>query len=369
MSSHNATNERVKRRYFGYLKEAKRHSEATVDAAAKALSRFEAFTGYRDFKVFHVEQAIAFKRRLSGDAAQSGGKTLSKATLHATFAHLKRFFTWLAGQPGYRSRLRYSDADYFSLSDKDTRIATARRERPFPTVEQVTHVIVLMPNGSDVERRNRALLAFALLTGARDSAIASLKLKHIDLAASAVYQDAREVKTKFSKSFTTYFFPVGDVIRQILVEWVNHLRQDLLRGNDDPLFPATRTVIGADHQFQASGLRREHWSSAAPIRAVFREAFTHAGLPYFNPHALRHTLVRLGEMRCRTPEEFKAWSQNLGHEGVLTTLYSYGAVATSRQGEIIANLSSVRQPEVPLAAEIAKAVARELRTKADCGCG
>ena len=43
-----------------------------------------------------------------------------------------------------------------------------------------------------------------------------MKLKHVDLAAGAVYQDAREVKTKFSKSFTTFFFPVGDDIRQIV---------------------------------------------------------------------------------------------------------------------------------------------------------
>src|SRR5204863_1995973 len=111
-------------------------------------------------------------------------------------AHLKRFFTWLTEQPGYRSRLHYGDAEYFNLSEKDTRIATARREKPFPTLEQVKHVIASMPAGSEVERRNRGLVAFTLLTGARDSAIASMKLKHIDLTAGSVYQDARDVKTK-----------------------------------------------------------------------------------------------------------------------------------------------------------------------------
>ncbi len=43
--------ERIKRRYFAYLKEAKRHSEPTVDAVAKALARFEADTKHRDFKL------------------------------------------------------------------------------------------------------------------------------------------------------------------------------------------------------------------------------------------------------------------------------------------------------------------------------
>jgi len=48
-------------------------------------------------------------------------------------------------QPGYKSRLQYSDADYFNLSEKDVRVATARREQVGPTVEQVKHVITLMP--------------------------------------------------------------------------------------------------------------------------------------------------------------------------------------------------------------------------------
>ena len=104
-----------------------------------------------------------------------------------------------------------------------------------------------MPHDSEIQRRNRALVAFTLLAGARDSAIASMKLKHIDLAAGCVYQDAREVNTKFSKTFTTYFFPVGEDIRKIVEDWVNYLRQEKLWGNDDPLFPATNVVVGPAH--------------------------------------------------------------------------------------------------------------------------
>jgi hypothetical protein len=50
-------------------------------------------------------------------------------------------------------------------------------------------------------------VALTLLTGTRDSALASMKLKHVDLIAGSVYQDALDVKTKFNKTFTTYFFP------------------------------------------------------------------------------------------------------------------------------------------------------------------
>lgn len=338
MTTHNPDNERIKRQYFAYLKEAKRHSETTVDAVAMALSRFEADTRHRSFKYFHVQQAIAFKEHMANRESQVTGGKMSKATLHSTFAHLKRFFQWLAGQPGYKSRIRYSDAEYFNLSDKDSRVATASHQKPFPTLEQVKRVIELMPYTSDIEKRNRALVAFIILTGARDSAVASIRLKHIDLLSGSVHQDAREVRTKFSKTFTTYFFPIGDEVRQIFFDWMTYLRDTKLWGNDDPLFPATHMALGASLKFEAAGVSRAPWKSAAPIREIFREAFRAAGLPYFNPHSFRKTLVQLGERVCKNAEDFKAWSQNLGHEGVLTTFYSYGEVRTERQAEIIRGL-------------------------------
>lgn len=362
MSTHNANNERIKRRYFAYLKEAKRLSEPTVDAVAKALDRFEVDTKHREFKAFHFEQAVAFKKHIAEQTGQRSGEKLSKATLNATLAHLKRFFQWLAGQPGYKSRFQYSDADYFNLSDKDTRIATARREQKAPTLEQVKHAIAQMPADREIERRNRALIAFTLLTGARDSAIASVKLKHVDLVENSLYQDAREVRTKYSKTFTTYFFPVGDEIRHIVAEWVKYLREEQLWGNDDPLFPATHMALGVvSRQFEVTGLTREHWSNATPIRTIFRNAFASAGLPYFNPHSFRNTLVRLGEGVCQTPEQFKAWSQNLGHEAVLTTFLSYGEVASRRQGEIMRSVATPQLAVQPDVSELAKALFREMR--------
>jgi integrase len=361
MTKHSPENERIKRKYFAYLKDAEGHSEPTVDAVAKALSRFEEYTRYRDFKRFHYEQAAAFKRHLAEQTGQRSGEKLSKATLYAILTQLKRFFQWLAREPGYKSRIQYSDAEYFNLSDKETRIATAQRERKAPTVEQVKHVIETMPGGNEIERRNRALVAFMLLTGARDSAIASMKLKHVDLIEGCIRQDAREVKTKFSKTFTTYFFPVGDEIRRIVEEWVGFLREDKLWGNDDPLFPATHIALGASRQFEASGLERKHWSTASPIRKIFREAFVRAGLPYFNPHSFRNTLVRLGQDLCKSAEAFKAWSQNLGHEKVLTTFVSYGAVASDRQGEILRGLAVPQQAGPSGANEIAEAVFQRFR--------
>ncbi len=78
--------------------------------------------------------------------------------------------------------------------------------------------------------------------------------------------------------------------------------------------------------------------------------------------AFRNTLVRLGEEVCKTPEQFKAWSQNLGHEKVLTTFLCYGGVACQRQGEIIRDLAIPQQAAQPDFNELAEAIVLKIRS-------
>lgn len=341
MRKHNPKNERIKRRYFDYLKEAKRMDTSSIDMAAAAITGFEQWANYRDFARFHIEQAKNFKAHLSRAVNEKTGKPLAKATIHSRLMALKAFVFWLAGQPGYKARISYADADYFNPSANDSRIATARREKKVPTIDQIKLVLSNMPTGSDIEKRDRAIIAFTLLTGARDDAVASLRLKHVNLADRSVFQDGREVRTKNRKTFTSYFFPVGDDVEAIVRDWMQHLAETLMFGPDDPLFPATEVSVTNTGLFGAVGLSRKQWRNAAAIRRIFKAAFEGAGLPYSNPHSFRDTLGAMGEQRCKTPEEFKAWSQNLGHEKVMTTFTSYGAVASGRQAEIMGSLNAV----------------------------
>jgi integrase len=360
MPTHNPENERIKRSYFIYLKEAKRLSEPSIDAAAAALSRFEEYTKYRDFKRFHIQQAVGFKCKLADQVSQRTGEPLASSTMFAILIALRAFFHWLAGRPGYRSHLTYADADYFALSEKETRVAKARAERPIPTTEQILHVVRTMPCLTEIDLRNRALIAFTLLTGARDGAIASLLLKHVDIAEGRLLQDAREVRTTFSKTITTWFFPVREEFHTIFADWVEFLRTEKLFGPNDPLFPATQVVVGENKCFRAEGLSRSGWKNATPIRRIFKEAFASAGLAYANPHSFRKTLAQLGERLCGTPEQFKAWSQNLGHEQVLTTFSSYGEVAHHRQAELIRGLGA-RADNEPLNGEVIDQMMRLLQ--------
>jgi integrase len=340
MKNHNPENERTKRQYFAFLKEAKGLSEVSVDAAAKAIARFEAYTRWKSFKAFHFEQATAFKRQLAAQVGQRSGEPLSKATLRHTLAALRAFFEWLSGQSGFRQKITYSDASYFNLSLKDRTVARAAREDRVPTLEQIHFVLNSMPQTTEVDCRNRALVALAALTAPRADALASMRLRHIDVEAGCISQDARQVRTKYSKTFPTFFVPIGGNALSVVEDWVGYLQRERLLGPDDPLFPATQVALDFNGQFAAVGVDRKGWRNAAAVRKIFRTAFHTAGLPYSNPHTFRKTLARFGQQTCRTPEEYKAFSQNIGHEGVLTTFTSYGQVPLDQQAAIIRSLRS-----------------------------
>jgi integrase/recombinase XerD len=159
----------------------------------------------------------------------------------------------------------------------------------------------------------------------------------------AVYQDAREVNTKYSKTISTWFFPVDPVAEIIVREWIAFLRAELSFTDDDPLFPSTRMAGGPQRKFLAAGLSGSHWADTGSIRGIFKRAFESIGLPYYNPHLFRNVLVQLGQQRCRTAEEFWAWALNLGHSDVMTTFQSYGNITHERRRQLIHGL--VERPQ------------------------
>lgn len=337
MKNYNEKNERIKRDYCIYLKETDHKAESTLDGIRKALHRYEEFTGFADFKTFNSKQAIGFKKHLVKTRTARTREPLSKATIHSTVNILKEFFKWMRGE-GFSKQIKLHDIGYLNLSAKDISIATSKKEPEYPSLEQIRTAVNAMPSSTELERRDRAVVAFTILTGVRDSALISLRLKHIDTVKGVVNQDPAEVNTKRSKKITTAFFPVGEDMREIVLDWIRYLKEEKHLSPNSPLFPKTLQRHDENNAFKPVGLSKEHWQNTTPVRLIFRQAFEGAGLAYFNPHSFRHTLVHLAERYCKTPEDFKAWSQNLGHEHVMTTFTSYGTVATHRQCELVQRL-------------------------------
>lgn len=222
-----------------------------------------------------------------------------------------------------------------NLSEKEVRAATSLPTKSHPTLEQLRRVLGTMPADTDIDRRDRAVFALIMLTGMRVDAVASLRLKHVDLDLMQVVQNPTQVRTKNSKLIETILLPLGEDVERAFTGWVVYLRTKQLYGEDDPVFPQTDSTHDSSRGFVHEGLKPVCWATSAPIREIFKRAFKAANVKYHSPHRVRDTVVEHGYRWCRTPEQIKALSQNLGHSNVATTLTSYGAIPLHRQRELI----------------------------------
>ena len=339
MAQYHAENERLKRRYLGWLRDTEGMDVKTLDQIAASLRDFEMALGCKPFKVFRPDWARRYKRHLEIARHYRTGKPLSLTTRDARLRHVKGFFKWLAWQPGYKSRIRHDEVAYFNNNAKDARAAHAKRSPKFPSLEQCAHAFRKMPERTDIERRNKAVFSLLMLTAARDSALTSLRLCDVDLVEGVVFQDGRYVDTKNSKTFETWFLPLDPMYRAFFEDWVRHLREDRHFGPGDALFPKPKRDL-VDGKFTFCALSREPYPNGQKINEIIKAAFVSAGLQPYTPHSFRKTLVIYGDSICTTREAFKAWSQNIGHEHAATTISSYLPVPRERQAELIRGLSA-----------------------------
>jgi len=251
---------------------------------------------------------------------------------------MRDFVCWLADQKGFRTRLVRTDAAFFNPSRHDEAIARGSRPVKVPVLEQVEALVAAMPTDTPIDRRNRAIVALIALTGARDNAVASLQIGDLDINDQHLFQDSRHVRTKFRKAFATWFFPVGEQFVEILAEWKRELETVHGFGPSAPLFPKTEMSFGPNGSILPPTLGRDGWANADPVRKIFKAACQAADLPDFKPHSLRHMLARIGQKRALSAEQMKAWSQNLGHEKMMTTFTSYGTIPDYQQREIVLSM-------------------------------
>ena len=333
MRKYHAGNERLKRSYEQYLREAKGQDEKSIDKVRAALLKFEDCTKFKPFKAFHIDQARQFKDALAR-AKSARGKPLSLTTTDATLRLVKGFFHWLASQPGFKKVVTYADVEYFNNNRNDARAAHAQRTVNFPTPKAAHHAFEGMATHTEVQRRDKAIFAFVMITGARGAAVASLRLKHINLVDGFVYQDGREVDTKAKKTITTYFFPMHPAYLTYFTAWVAYLRDEKFFGAGDALFPKPEQRM-VDGKFTYECLSRDPYANSAHVNAVIRGAFSQVQMHPFTPHSIRKTLGQEMSDRKLPLDAQKAWSQNLGHENMATTISSYLPVSLQEQGKLI----------------------------------
>lgn len=228
---------------------------------------------------------------------------------------------------------------YLRLSDNANRAARASRQKIPPTLEGLRIALIAMPHGTDIEKRNRAIFAFVIITCVRDDALICLKIKDVDATRRTVWQNPKHVRTKGRKGIVTGFVKQAmPCAEDIVLEWLKYAKENLQLKPNEPLFPKTLVVASAEKlTFEVRGLSKEHWANAQPIREIFKTAFQAVELPYFHPHLFRKTICKWALKNC-TQYEYKALSQNLGHDHAMTTYNSYGNLTEDEQLEAVSNI-------------------------------
>ena len=299
-------------------------SPSTIDHKLAALACFEEATDYIDFDKITVEAVDKFTSYVVTRPTRS-------RTNVATVNSVKSFFQWMVMDERIKGKIARKPINALRLKRKDRTASRARKTRPIATIAQIEAAVKAMPKTTAIERRNRALIAITLVSGARDGAIISMRVKHVDLINKQVHQDPNEVDTKAGKQINTWFFPVGEFFIQEVEDYLAYLKTEQGFTANDYLFTSSARGRNENDQFCIIGISKERWASAQPMRDIFRAAFNAVELPYFNPHSFRKTLMALAYEMELSGEEIKAWSQNLGHEKLDTSVNNYGPVSLDRQ--------------------------------------
>jgi integrase len=338
----NADNERVLRAYQVYCG---RYASETRYAHFAAIRDFERFTGLKSLRLVKQEDAAGFRE----DLARRGREGRSRSSITHSASQLSSFFRWLVQQEGFR-QMNHSIPEYFELSRRDAARAVSVPPTEHVPIDAFGRMIGAMPTDTLIERRDRAVIAISCLAGTRASATASLRIGDIDVEGCRVLQDARWVRTKNSKSHVTLWFPVPDLFKQVLLDWIGETRQ-LGCGDRDALFPpdpvceTPRLLARTDREPVAP------WTTDEGVRRAFRRGAEAAGVPYCNPHSVRHTLAALAKVQCRNLEEEQAWSHNLGHSDLGTTRRHYARMTDARRDAlfpVIAQRDPLSEEEVHL---------------------
>jgi site-specific recombinase XerD len=203
-------NEKIKRRYLEYKTEAEGFSKQSILALEKALWKYDDCTWFEDYAKFNNQTAQKFKKYLSTKINEQSKQMLGLRSQYHHLRHIKDFFTWLSGQPGYKSRIKLSDVMYLQLSKKDRQQATSSGLPSYPTLEQVK-ALCSFTIENEIDNRDRALIAFTSLTGIRDQALVTLRVGCFDKQSGMLKQlPSRGVQTKFNKEIFTTMLKIDD---------------------------------------------------------------------------------------------------------------------------------------------------------------
>jgi len=328
-SKYNPANERAKYKYRTHLRRIDQKDEKTIIAGLKHIRAFEIYISFTGFEKFNAEIADKYIRHMFAIK-------LSISYISDNIRSLKDFLNWLERQRGYRSKINYNHIDYLNISRNQRKTAKATEYQKSYKFKQIIETIHNMPEKTDREKRDKAIISLQALCSLRISELRTVKLKSLidEGGCYFIYVCPKNMEVKFAKTRHANFLPLPDDIKQNALSWYGYLKS-LGFKDADPLFPVIDSKFNKLNLLE-SNIKKQGIKSNTTIRDIFKKAFTCAGFEYIKPHSFRKTLALYAE--TQSPDFLNAVRQNLGHSSINTTLSSYGQLSVTEQRKIISSV-------------------------------
>jgi integrase len=328
----NAVNERAKYKYRIHLRRIGQRDEKTVNDALKHIRDYELFTDFSGFEKYNSDIADSYIQDMFH-------RKLGVSYISNNIRIVKDFLKWLERQHGYRSKIDYNQIDYLNISRNQQNTAKAPKYPKSYSFEAIFKTIRAMPDTSDKERRDRAIISIQALCGLRIGELRTLKMESLidESGKYFVYVSPRNMSVKFAKTRQANFMPLPNDIVANVIEWHKYLKELGFKDND-PLFPVVDNRFTETHLLRQT-MRKDGIKSDTTIRDIFKRAFERAGFDYIKPHSFRKTIAKYAQHQ--SPAFMNAVRQNLGHKSIDTTLSSYGQLSDADARNIMSSAPKV----------------------------
>lgn len=334
-TKYNADNEVVKYNFLKHLEHTQDgKDQKTVKQFANAIFEFEFANGFKDFRKYNLDWAIAFKDHLNDKRNKQTGQNISKSYLLHYVSHVRQFLFWIQDNVKEYAKIKKTDIDYMHVRRNEKNQARATNLPDSHNITDIIATIRKMPEKTELEKRNKAIISLFVLTTPRISSLQEARLERIkymeDYKSWVFEQDPRLQSTKKAQCITSFFIgQVEDLIANV-INWKNHLETKGRKGKDY-LFPKIMPSFNKSGE-PVMEIGRDYIQSQTIIRGVVKQAFESNRLKYIKPHNFRHSLsrhVRKGD--GNVTDTLIALAENMGQKN------GYSTLVTSYAGDPLKN--------------------------------
>ena len=339
-TTYNAANEAIKYQYLEHIEHTQDGKDPkTIKQFASAICEFELANGFQDFRKYNLDWAITFKDHLNDKRNKQTGQHISKSYLLHYVSHVRNFLLWIQANVKDYAKIKKTDIDYMHVRKNEKSQARATNLPESHSIKDILATIRKMPEETDIERRNKAMVSLLVLTCPRISSLQEARIERIkyleDYESWVFLQDPRLQVVKGSQNITSFFIGQVDDIIANVTNWKAHLEAKGRKGKDY-LFPKIMP------SFNKSGapvmeVGRDYIQSQTIIRGIVKQAFEANGLKYIKPHNFRHSLSRhVRKSNCNVTDTLIALAENMGQKnGYSTLVISYAGDPLEERAKIM----------------------------------